>query len=105
MIEFTAYGEPKPKGSARGFAIPMKAGGRPVLGRNGQPRFRVAITHDNPGTSDWQRTVRVMAQQHRGEFIDSGPVEVEVEFGLLRPPSVSPKRRLHPTTRPDLDKL
>jgi Holliday junction resolvase RusA-like endonuclease len=99
-VEFVAYGEPKPKGSARAFVFPVK---QPAAGG---PTHRAVVTHDNRGTKGWQRTVRLAAEAaSRGACWATGPVEVRVVFGLLRPPSVSARARPLPTVRPDLDKL
>lgn len=106
-VTFIAYGNPIPKGSAKGFAVPMKRDGEPVVDDAGQRKYRAVVTHDNPNTKEWERTVRTAAQHGRGSgrFFRTEPVEIRICFGLSRPASVSTKKRPLPTVRPDLDKL
>lgn len=105
-ISFIVYGQPQPKGSARGFAVQVKdASGRPVLDQHGHPKYRAIVTSDNPSAKDWERSARVAAQTVAGGRFFDGPVSVVIEIGVLRPASVSATRRPFPTVRPDLDKI
>jgi Holliday junction resolvase RusA-like endonuclease len=105
-VEFIAYGKAEPKGSARGFVLPVKDGSkRPVLDKHGKPKYRAVITAANPNSKEWERTVRhCAATAGIGRFFE-GAVEVRILFGILRPESVSVKKRPHPTVKPDVDKL
>lgn len=89
-VEFTVYGTPQPKGSARAF-------------KRGQ---RIIVTSDNPSLAKWESVVRFEAQRivAKDPRLFEGAVELAVTFHLPRPASVSAKRRPHPTTRPDLSK-
>ena len=90
MISFVVYGTPQPKGSTRSF---VKSG-------------KAITTSDNPKLKDWQNIVAMIAQFHRPkDGLIQGPVSVRVKFSLIRPKSVSVKKRLLPITKPDLDKL
>jgi len=101
MISFTVYGTPVPKGSTT--AYPIMKNGEPVLSNTGRP---VVVTQNaNPNTKEWQRLVSLSAQEHRPEKLYDGPVEVELNFYMFRPKSVSVKKRPMPTVKPDLDKL
>ena len=67
---------------------------------------RAIVVDANPKTlKDWRTAVGfVLQSEWHGPPMD-GPLSVELNFALLRPKSVSEKRRLHPTVMPDLDKL
>lgn len=93
VVQFVVHGTPKPKGSARGF-VAMKAG-----------KARAIVTTDNKGLKSWETAVRFAAQSQAGELLMMGAVEVEIDFYLQRPPSVSEKKRPFMTTKPDLSKL
>ena len=89
-IEFTVYGEAKPKGSTRAFVVNNKA----------------ITTTNNPNAKDWQKLVALSAQEHRppgGPFV--GAVQLYADFYFQRPQSVSVKKRPFHTVKPDLDKL
>ena len=85
---FAVKGTPQPKGSARAFV------------RNG----RAIVTADNPAVASWEQTIRFVLQDWPHELL-SGPVALDVTFTMVRPPSVSAKRRPEPTVKPDLSKL
>lgn len=90
-ITFQVFGVPIPKGS-------MKAFMRPGM------KFPV-VTHDNLKSKPWAEGVRLMAQQHApvgGPW--DGAVDLSVSFYLPRSKSL-PKRVIHATKKPDLDKL
>ena len=90
MIEFTVYGEAKPKGSTRSFVV----------------KGRAITTTNNPNAKEWQQLVSLAAQQHRPKGGPlRGAVELKTKFYFSRPRSVSEKKRPYPTVRPDLDKL
>ncbi len=83
-------GIPAPQGSKRAF----------ITGD------RAVVVDANPKTlKDWRTAVGfVLQSEWRGPPMD-GALSVELNFALLRPKSVSEKRRPHPTVKPDLDKL
>jgi|CXWL01.1.fsa_nt_gi Holliday junction resolvase RusA-like endonuclease len=90
-IAFIVLGVAQPKGSTKAFM-------RPGM------RFPV-VTNDNPKTKPWAEIVRLVAQQHAPQGGPwSGPVDLTTTFYLPRPKSL-PKRVLHHTKKPDLDKL
>lgn len=89
-IRFTAYGIPQPKGSTKAFVVKGKA----------------VTTSDNTKLRPWHEVVAYVAQGYRPrDGLLQGPVVVELLFYLLRPKSVSMKKRPLPTVKPDLDKL
>jgi Holliday junction resolvase RusA-like endonuclease len=89
VIQFEVRGTPQPQGSTRSFV----AGGRAIT------------TSDNPNLREWRQLVRDCAQDQAPPALWRGPVAMTLRFTLLRPPSVSAKRRPYPTTKPDADKL
>lgn len=101
MITFQVYGIPVPKGSTTPF--PIMKNGKPVLSKTGRP---VVVTQNaNPKTKDWQRQIAVEAQQHRPDKLINEAIIVTLKFFLMRPGSVSEKKRPLPTVTPDIDKL
>jgi len=89
-ISFTAYGIPQPKGSTKAFVV----------------KGRAITTSDNTKLKPWHEVVAYAAQAHRPKGgIIRGAVAVELSFYLLRPKSVSEKKRPHHTVKPDIDKL
>lgn len=101
MLTFVAWGVAAPKGSAKGFAVPVK--GKPG-------KFRAVVTHDNSRTKGWQQVVseaasRALETADPSAFIGDAPVRVLAVFYLPRPKSHPKHRRLHHTKKPDLDKL
>jgi crossover junction endodeoxyribonuclease RusA len=91
-IDFFVPGIPVAKGSMRAYAIP---GGR------------VGMTNDSKKTKPWQADVKHFASQAW-----TGPplpkdvaVDIDLRFWLVRPRSVSAKRRPCPVVKPDVDKL
>ena len=93
VIQFTVYGNPQPKGSAKAFAYI----------KDGKPM--ASVTAANNKTKPWQQTLSVMAQQHRPDQIYRGAVKLTLRFYFSRPKSVSVKKRPDHTVKPDLDKL
>lgn len=98
-MTFTVFGVAEPKGSAKAFVRKMGN------------VHRAIVTSDNPNLKRWEQLVRFEAQtalrqsgQAASPFFD-GAVQVDVVFGLHRPPSVSVKKRPLPTVKPDVDKL
>ena len=85
---FEVKGEPQPKGSARAFV------------RDG----RAIVTSDNPAVASWEKTIRFVLQDWPHAIL-TGPVSLVMMFTLVRPRSVSAKRRPQPTVKPDLSKL
>lgn len=89
-VSFQVAGIAQPKGSTRAF-VP-KGWTRPV------------ITNANPKSKGWQQLVAEQAQTVAKDGLFMGPVVLTVTFHLPRPQSL-PKRVLHHTKKPDLDKL
>lgn len=102
-LTFTVLGDPRPKGSTRAFAIPIKG----TSAKGGGPKYRAVTTSASKGLGSWEATVRRGAQEAAaGLFFGAQEaVELEVVFGLQRPASVSEKARPYPSVTPDLDKL
>lgn len=90
MIQFTVYGDPAPKGSARAF-VP-KGWTRPV------------ITSATKGLKDWERKIAAVASLQSNGILFTGPLELNISFHLSRPKSL-PTKTVDHTKRPDLDKL
>lgn len=90
LVEFRAIGKPEPQGSARAFV------------RGG----RATVTTDNPKLHGWRDVVAWTARDAMAgrDLVEDGPVYVMATFSLSRPKS-APKRRVCPTTKPDVDKL
>lgn len=92
-MNIVVLGDPKPKGSMRGFYS--------------QKRRRVFMTNDNPNTNDWERRVSTEAQKVRDmrrEWDMASARSIIMEFIMSRPKSL-PKRVIDDIKRPDLDKL
>ena len=90
MIEFTVDGPPCTQGSMRSTTV----GGRRVL------------YHDNAKLVPWRRRAFLAARDAmvRARVLTlDGPVSVDARFVVERPKSA--KKRAHPHTKPDLDKL
>lgn len=94
---FAVVGKPQPKGSTRAFVVGWKPGQK--------ARPQTVTTSDNPKLKAWEKSIKVVATDvFMGEPIE-GAVQVRMVFNLLRPASVSPLDRPHPTVAPDTDKL
>ena len=85
--------------------------GNPVP--QGRPRACIrgkhASVYEDAKSKDWKKTIAVHAVTQLKyidgyELIDTA-IKLRVEFRLLRPKSVSVKKRPDPITRPDLDNL
>lgn len=93
-LSFFVPGIPRPQGSKRAFVNPHT--GKPtVVESAGRP------------LKDWRADVRdaartVLALDSQGITL-GGPLHVDITFVLPRPKAR--KRDVHPTTRPDVDKL
>jgi Holliday junction resolvase RusA-like endonuclease len=102
-IEFFCAGIPSTKGSARGWVVPGKGGGRP----------RAIITNDaGPKAKAWAAVVTHEAfAAMAGRPPLDGPLRAYVEFYLPRPKAHStkkglrPNRPMHSASKPDGDKL
>lgn len=94
QVQFRVYGIPQTKGSTKAFM-------RPGM------RFPV-VTNDNTKNKAWAATVAGEAQRARSLYGQTQPFEGAVSlmltFYLPRPKSL-PKRVVHATKRPDLDKM
>ncbi len=94
-ITFRVFGIPQTKGSAKGFVVPGKNGGRP----------RAIITNDNTKNKGWAQTVSAIAQQCRPlDGLWSGPVKVTLIFRMPIPKSLPKRQPAFMTKRPDIDK-
>ena len=83
-------GYPVPKGSKRAFVT-----------KNLQA---VIVDQRHKELRAWESAVKLVCNaQWEGPPLE-GPVQVELNFALLKPKS-APKNRLYPDKRPDLDKL
>jgi crossover junction endodeoxyribonuclease RusA len=94
VIEFSCYGEPQPQGSARALMLPGK-------------KYPSVFT-DNPQLKKWREKVALQAKEAmrtRGLqlFARDVPLRVDLAFYFKRPKSV--RDRIHPTVKPDKDKL
>ena len=94
-LAFTAYCTPTPQGSIRAFMIA------------GKPR----LTSDNSKLKPYRHTVAQVAAEAMSAANLSLPlapqhipVGVNIVWTLKKPPS-APKSRLHPSRKPDADKL
>jgi Holliday junction resolvase RusA-like endonuclease len=95
-ITFVVLGEPTPEGSTRAYYI--------------KALDRTVTTHQNKkGLQAWRNRVATEAQralEGREWNCDcTSAYSVGVDFVLSRPPSVPEHRRIHPTVKPDIDKL
>lgn len=99
-IAFTVLGVAQPQGSATAF-VPY-AWARSAVRQKRAPR--AIVTHDNPKVRGWRQLVAEQAQEVVGEELFLGAVVLTVTFRLPRPESM-PKKVLHHTKTPDLDKL
>jgi Holliday junction resolvase RusA-like endonuclease len=102
-INFIVYGDAKPAGSKRAFA----------LRKNGVLTGRVAVTDANPKSKNWKQEVAHAARQaYSGELLD-GPLCVSMRFYRVRPKGhygatgLNSKGRSSkaPTSKPDVLKL
>ncbi len=95
-LSFAVLGEPTPEGSTRAYYI--------------KALDRTVTTHQNKkGLEAWRNRVATEAQralEGRDWKCDpSSAYSVCVDFVLSRPASVPEHRRIHPTVKPDIDKL
>jgi Holliday junction resolvase RusA-like endonuclease len=103
-------GQPQTKGSARGFGF-----------KRGDGSIGVNITNDNPKAKEWQHRIAFFAKQALGNAPPSAsPFGVRAVFYFERPAghvltrktvegsvsrlSATGRKRLHHTTKPDIDK-
>jgi Holliday junction resolvase RusA-like endonuclease len=104
-VTIIVRGLPKPKGSKRGFAIPVKG----KLTKAGKQKHRVVMAESaGEPLADWitdvSAAVQLALRKHPGWIPLDGPVITLTTFYLPRPASL-PARILYPTKKPDLDKL
>ncbi len=109
-ITFTVFGEPRPAGSKRAFAL-KRRDGSPVLRPNGTQV--VTVTDANPNSRDWKQQVAHAARQaYSGELLD-GAIKLTLQFYRQRPKghfgakglNGQGRASLAPITRPDVLKL
>ena len=85
----------------RGVAAPQGSK-TPGVRNDGKPFLRDS---NSVSLQAWRTAINFVLQgKWEGPPLE-GPVKVKLAFGLLRPPSVSKKRRPWPTVKPDIDKL
>jgi len=99
MLEFFVAGTPAAQGSAKAFVV---AG-------------RAHVTHDSKRTMPWRQQVWATAAHHvdlAGWTVEpDAPLDVELEFALIRPRGHFGKRGIKPSApswpakKPDIDKL
>lgn len=53
----------------------------------------------------WRKAIADQCAIHTGSNILLGPIEVEIDFWIPRPPSVKHSKRPFPIVPPDIDKL
>ena len=99
-IEFTIYGDPKPKKRHRSRVIKSKFG-KPY-----------AMTYPDPDGVSEENYIKLAASQNFKEPIITGPIELELSFGCRVPKSWSKKKQdevtngfIKHTSKPDLDNL
>lgn len=93
MIRLRVIGTPATKGSMRAFM-------RPGM------RFPVVTSASGHALKAWEKAVREAAHQAAaGRAPYDGPVQLTAVFTVLRPASISVKKRPACTVKPDLDKL
>jgi Holliday junction resolvase RusA-like endonuclease len=89
MVVFTVFGQPATKGSTVSF-----------LGSNG----KIITKPDCKGLKGWSEAVQWAAREARVPLLAKPTaVVVSVRFEFVCPPSITD--RVHPTVRPDVDKL
>ena len=88
---FFVRGIPAPKGSKKGF-----------VSRSGHA---IIVDSNKKSLRDWESAIRYVLQNGWTGPPHDGAVNVRLDFCLLRPPSVSAKKRPYPIVTPDLDKL
>jgi crossover junction endodeoxyribonuclease RusA len=88
-IAFTVLGTPRPQGSMRVFM----SGGKPH------------VTGDNPKTKPWRNAVADAAlEAGAAPWVSGVPVRLTAVCYFKRPRK-APKSRIHPSVKPDADKL
>lgn len=110
VLAFTVMGEARPQGSTKTITRPVfdPVTRQPRQHPNGAPMMRTIITHSNrTSLMQWRQDIRRAVHLHAPQLQNAlvhGPVACVAVFHRTRPPSVS-KKKLFPTTAPDLDKL
>ena len=103
VVAFTVFGEAKPAGSKRAFAIR----------RNGVPTGQIAVTDDNPKSKGWKQDVASAARAAYDGPLLTGALRLTLKFVRVRPgghygaASLNKKGRETPwpITKPDVLKL
>ena len=100
-VRFTAFVTPTPQGSMKGFVLPGKWGAKP----------RAILTSDNKKLKPYRGEVTREAMVALGKAgiaepfaAKHVPVSMTLDFYIKKPDSV-PKKRQHPSVKPDLSKL
>lgn len=86
-VTFDVLGVPVPQGSKRAFVVGNRA----------------VVTEDSKRSAPWRDSVAAAGVAAMGGLpaLD-GPLQVTIQFRMPRPRSV---KRLHPSVKPDIDKL
>ena len=93
-MHLVVYGNPAPQGS-------KKFMGRTATGRG-------IIVDSSANTKPWRADVKEAAERYMERYgvpTITGAVQVRMVFTFLRPKSVRPNKRPHPSVAPDLSKL
>ena len=99
-VAFEVFGIAQAKGNARAF-VP-KSWATKAAAEGKAPR--AVVTLDHAKSKGWEQLVKEQAQTVAAGGVFIGPVVLTVTFRLPRPQSL-PKRCLHHTKKPDVDKL
>jgi Holliday junction resolvase RusA-like endonuclease len=107
-IIITIEGVQQPAGSKRAFLMQSK--GRIILRKNGSPMINVVDANKN--AAPWKKLVADQARLTYSGPLLTGPLELCVDFDVVRPKSHFTKSgkpssawRSHPTVKPDATKL
>jgi Holliday junction resolvase RusA-like endonuclease len=90
MVEFKVEGHPQPEGSHTAHII----GGRAVVHHVRSDRLTA-----------WRESVADAFRRSGANYLHDEPIRISIEFHLLRPKSVSVRKRPYMTVKPDIDKL
>lgn len=97
MTEFTVHGKPIPEGSTKAYPV-----------RRSDGSVGATITHaKSTELMEWRYRIAKGYGEAEGEMYGPDvPISIRMEFMMMRPKSVSAKKRPYPTARVgDIDKL
>jgi Holliday junction resolvase RusA-like endonuclease len=81
MIIIEVIGDPKPQPRARSFILRGR-GGKPIVGKNGQPILRV---HEAGTAEAWKQAIALAASPQVPMPPMDGPIRLDIEFRFARP--------------------